>query len=63
MTARDKMAAASRQNADSLGGGLPVLLMVLAREYAGIEIPLEVAGLAAGLLGSWGAKIRRRIDG
>lgn len=62
MTARDKMAATGRENADSLGVGLPALLMLAAEHWAGIEIPMEVAVLAAGLLGSWGAKIKRHIQ-
>lgn len=61
MKARDKLAAAGRDNADSLGAGLPTLLMLAAQHYAGVEIPAEVAMLAAGLLGSWGAKIKRAL--
>ena len=61
MTARDKLATASRANADSLGVGLPALLMLCAEQWLGIEIPAEVAMLAAGLVGSWGAKIKRAV--
>ncbi|GAA0586629.1 hypothetical protein ACFQH5_20275 [Halomonas salifodinae] len=59
MTIRDQLAATGRQNADSLGVGLPALLMLAAEQWLGLQLPTEVAILAAALLGSWGAKIKR----
>ncbi len=61
MTAREQLAATGRQNADSLGVGLPALLMLAAEQWLGVEVPMEIAVLAAGLLGSWGAKIKRAL--
>ena len=62
MTKREQLAAASRENADSLGVGLPTIIILAAQHYAGVEVPMELAMLAAGLLGSWGAKIKRHIQ-
>lgn len=59
MTIRDQLAATGRQNADSLGVGLPALLMLAAEQWLGLQLPTEVAILTAALLGSWGAKIKR----
>lgn len=60
-TAASKFVATGRQNADSLGVGLPALLMLAAEQWLGLQLPTEVAILTAALLGSWGAKIKRVV--
>lgn len=61
MTARAKAAAAARNNADAMGVGLPVIIAWALETYGGVQVPTEVAVAAAGLLGSWGAKIKRAL--
>ena len=59
MTARQALAATGRQNADVWGVGIPLILSALAEQFLGISLDTQTAMTISGLLGSWGAKIKR----
>lgn len=61
MTPIQHVASGARRNADSIGVGLPVIIMWAASTFGGIEVPAEVAVAFGGILASIGARARELI--
>lgn len=51
----------ARNNADSLGVGLPLVLHWAVVTFTDVEIPIDVAIVLAGMLASIGAKVKQRF--
>ena len=61
MTRTQGMIHGARRNADTIGVGLPVIIMWVAATFGGVEVPAEVAVAIGGVIASVGAKIREVV--
>lgn len=59
MNITQKAAAGARNNADAMGVGLPVIIVWGCSQFISIDMPMEVAVAIGGVIGSFGAKIKR----